>query len=168
MGHAVDWYADMLELIDCEEFSSELLIELREYITGDNGAANAFSDLRKLRQAYNISFNPLIHQILSGIVLWDYQLGYFVSKWKKRYAANLVRTFEVLAVFEELLSFAVIKNVKRTSWADINESVEGVSVIGDNMHYPLINSETVSATILALARSGAPFRPTAKECRRGQ
>ena len=143
MGHTIDWYSDMLELVGNHEFNSELLVELQSFISGENGAVNAFKDLRKLRQAYNISYNPLIHQILSGVVLWDYQLSFMVARWKKKYADNLSKTFEVLAEFEELLSFAVIKNVKDTSWADINEDDNDVSVIGENMYHPLINSETV-------------------------
>ncbi|MBQ9234606.1 MAG: DNA mismatch repair protein MutS [Lachnospiraceae bacterium] len=143
MGHAIDWYADMLELIETQEFSSEKLIELRDFITGENGAVRAFNNLRKLRQAYNISFNPLIHQILSGVVLWDYQLGFMVAKWKKKYAGNLSKTFEVIAEFEELLSYAVIKNVKNTSWADIMADSDNVYIDGKNMYHPLIDSEIV-------------------------
>ncbi|MBQ9609246.1 MAG: DNA mismatch repair protein MutS [Lachnospiraceae bacterium] len=150
LGHAIDWYADMLALIEREEFKSELLTKLRNYITGENGAVNAFDDLRKLRQAYNISYNPLVHQILSGVILWDYQLGYLVSRWKKKYAANLSKTFEVLAIYEELLSFAVIMNVKHTAWADINEEEKNVSVIGENMYHPLIKSEVVIANSIEL------------------
>ena len=143
-------YRDMLELIYNEEFSSELLAELKSKVDGTDGAYNAFKALDRLAQAYNISFNPLIHQILSGVLLWDYQVAYASCRWKRRYGDNLAEVFYVIAEVEELSSFAVLKNIRQTSYAEIDSSDSKVRLDCEDIYHPLIKSDEVVRNSVSL------------------
>ena len=150
-GNVIDEYTDMLELISNREFSAELLKSLKENISGDNGAVNAFKALRKIIQAYNISFNPVVHQLFSGIFLWDYQIAGIVAKWKKKYGDCTANTFDVIAYMEVLLSYSVLGVVRSTGNADIKFGEENISVHGKNIYHPLISPDKVVANDVALS-----------------
>lgn len=87
-------------------------------------------------QAYNISFNPIVHQIVSGLVLWDYMLALLVSGWKKKYGGALYLCFDVIAELEMLLSFSVMANVRICSYAHVEDEAD-VYLEGENYIIPL-------------------------------
>lgn len=143
MGSSVDDYEDMLLLIEGENFQSELLKSMKECVAGENGSVNAFKSLRKISQAYNISYNPFLHLIFTGLFMWDYQLAHFTSRWKTGYGKNIKNSFDVISSMEELLSLAVLGNVRKTTWANIDENIEVAKLSGENMYHPLINPDEV-------------------------
>lgn len=151
IGYGVEDYLSMLRVMENEEFTSEHLIEIKEKNCDDNGALVAFSKLKKIAQAYNISFNPLFHQILSGLFLWDYHLAYLMEKWKKRYGKNVSECFDDIGTLEELMSLAVVGVVRDTNWARIDASeCEVVRVSFEDLYHPLINQEKVISNSAAL------------------
>ena len=144
MNYVVDDYSDMLELIAGKQFESNILKRIADGVGGEYGALQAFRSLRKISQAYNISFNPLIHQILSGIILWDYQLAAAVCRWKKKYGSNAAGCFKYIGEIEELMSLSVIGMVRNTGWAEINaESENNVSLECEELYHPLIAPDKV-------------------------
>ena len=151
MGGAIDDYEDMLLLIEREEFQSELLSEMKEYVAGEYGAVNAFKSLRRISQAYNISYNPILHMFFTGVFLWDYHLAHLTHRWKMKYGKNIEKAFEVISTFEELLSLAVLGNVRKTTWAQIKEDNEGARLFGENMYHPLINPNKVVSNGISLS-----------------
>ena len=68
-------YEVMLSLVAEQAFQSEVLARMQQRAGGATGAVRAYHKLKAISQAYNISFNPLVHQILCGLFLWDYQLA---------------------------------------------------------------------------------------------
>lgn len=141
----IDDYQNMLKIIAETDFESSVLKDIHQNISGEDGSLKAFKVLAKISQAYNLSFNPLLHQVLSGIVLWDYQLAYFVCKWKEKYGKNLSGTFKSLGKVEELMSLAVVGMVRKTGWANISNNEKDVRLSGDKLYHPLINPEKVQA-----------------------
>ena len=143
MGPAIEEYEDMLLIMEKEEFTSEPMKKLKEHISGDNGAVNAFKSLKKISQAYNISYNPFMHAILTGLFLWDYHIAHFTSKWKEKYGTNLTEAFDVIAKTEYLLSLSVLGCIRDTEWAEVYEDDNEASLSADEMCHPLINPEKV-------------------------
>lgn len=144
VSFVIDEYLDMLELIAAKEFKSGVLNEISVFAGKEEGAVKAFRELKKISQAYNISYNPLIHQLLSGIILWDYQLACAVSKWKKKYGVRAAGCFNLIGEMEELLSFAVLGMVRETGWAEITtEDTEEVSLKCRDLYHPLIAPDKV-------------------------
>ncbi len=137
-------YEDMLKLIAEYEFETEYLRDLKNKITEEKGILKAYGELRKIVQAYNISFNPLIHQLLSGIVLWDYQLAYLVGGWKKKYGVSFSSCFDIIGDMEELLSFAALGMVRDTNWPQVScDENDSVSIQCEDLYHPLINPKSV-------------------------
>lgn len=143
MGSAVEDYEDMLLLIEGEDFQSELLQNMKACVSEENGSVNAFKSLRKISQAYNISYNPLLHFIFTGLFMWDYQLAHFTSRWKNKYGNNIKNSFDVISGLEELLSLSVLGNVRKTTWANVDENTDEARLSGENMYHPLINPDEV-------------------------
>ena len=151
IGAMIEDYEDMLYLIEEEEFCSEYLLELKSHIAGEEGSINAFKGLKKISQAYNLSYNPFLHIIFTGILLWDYHLAHFTSKWKKKYGKNLGKTFDIIAEFEELLSLSVLGNIRQTTWGFVYEDKDSAYLTGNSMYHPLINPETVVDNSITLS-----------------
>lgn len=142
----IDAYEEMLGLIAKEDFESDLLLQIKQKVSGEKGAKKAFHQLHGISQAHNISFNPLIHQVLSGLILWDYQLAAKVEKWKKEYGGNVAGCFQMIGEMEELLSLAVLPVVRETSLPEVyfdTERGKAVSLSADIIYHPLIKPEQV-------------------------
>ena len=150
-GYGAEDYLAMMEIIQSNEFNSSLLADIKEGVCGKNGGIKAFRKLSQLSQAYNISFNPLIHQVLSGVCLWDYQLCSVVGKWKKRYGKYVATSFEYIGEMEELLSLSVLGMIRKMGYSHIDEQEkEQVKLSCENLYHPLILPETVVANSVNL------------------
>ncbi len=151
IGYVVEDYIDMMTEVSEMEFQSEALQELQQTISGEHGALSAFRALKGISQAYNISFNPLIHQLLSGILLWDYQLAGVVYKWKKKYGDSAAGSFENLGRLEMLLSLAVPGFVRETGWGKIDDTAaDGCYLSCENIYHPLIVPDKVQENSVKL------------------
>lgn len=148
LNNVVEGYKSMLELFSQQEFKAEYLKKLQETVAKDTGVIQGFKQLAKIVQAYNVSFNPLVHQILSGLVLWDYMLAMLVSRWKKKYS-GVYHCFDVIAELEMLLSFSVIGNVRKCSYAHIEDEAT-VYLKGENMYHPLIMPDAAVPNSISL------------------
>lgn len=143
-GYAIDDYMDMMREIAQTEFAAQRLCTLQAEVNGKNGALPAFLSLRKISQAYNICYNPLVHQILSGVLLWDYQLAGLAGRWKKRYGRNVNGCFANIGAFEELLSLSVVGVVRKTCRADISYAdSDECSISCEALYHPLIAPDRV-------------------------
>lgn len=139
MSYVVDDYRYMLELIADKKFESSILKKISDGSGGEEGALKAFASLRRISQAYNISYNPLIHQLLSGIILWDYRLAGAVLRWKKKYGNNISGCFCEIGRMEELMSLSVLGMVRNVGWADISYEVnDSVGLECEELYHPLI------------------------------
>lgn len=151
IGYVVEDYIDMMTEVSKMEFRSDALRELQQAISGEHGALSAFRALKGISQAYNISFNPLIHQLVSGIFLWDYQLAGIVLRWKKKYGNSAAGSFRNLGRLEVLLSLAVLGFVRETGWGRIDDSAaDGCYLICENIYHPLIVPDKVQENSVKL------------------
>lgn len=146
IDQAIDGYMEMLGLVVNNEFETEELKNIKKTLDGKEGAITGLSKLKSILQAYNISYNPLLHQLLSGIILWDYQLAFFVSRWKLKYGNNTFSCFDAVAKLELLLSLSVIAKVRTTNLPEvIVDKNEKVLLEGEEIYHPLLNPEAVVA-----------------------
>ena len=151
-GYVVEDYIDMMSELSKYKFSSERLMAISDAICGDEGALSAFHALGGISQAYNICYNPLIHQILSGIILWDYQLAIVVSAWRKKYGKRVSGSFDNIAEVEMLLSLAVLGRVRNTGWGDIYDKEDSGknSLSCEDIYHPLISPDKVISNSVSL------------------
>lgn len=131
-------YEVMLSLIAEQAFQSEVLARMQQRAGGATGAVRAYHKLKAISQAYNISFNPLVHQILCGLFLWDYQLAAVVSRWKKTYGTQVAGCSDMIAELEDLMSFSVLGMVRETGEGQIDYTETEVHLEGTNLYHPLL------------------------------
>lgn len=151
IGYVVEDYIDMMTEVSKMDFQADALQEMQQAISGEHGALSAFRALKGISQAYNISFNPLIHQLMSGILLWDYQLARIVLRWKKKYGNSAAGCFGNLGRFEVLLSLAVPGFVRETGWGRIDDSAaDGCYLVCESIYHPLITPDMVQENSVKL------------------
>lgn len=143
-GYVIDDYIRMFELISDETFESELLNEIKDTISRDSGALSAVKKLERISAAFNIRYNPIVHQLLCGLVLWDFHLGCMMDKWRDTYGSKVKDWIYAISRMEELMSFAVIARTREVSYPEVTRNSK-VAVSGKNMRHPLIHPAKVVA-----------------------
>ncbi len=131
-GYVIDDYIRMFELISDETFESELLNEIKDTISRDSGALSAVKKLERISAAFNIRYNPIVHQLLCGLVLWDFHLGCMMDKWRDTYGSKVKDWIYAISRMEELMSFAVIARTREVSYPEVTRNSK-VAVSGKNM-----------------------------------
>ncbi len=141
-GYIIDDYIRMFELISNESFDSELLNDIKNTISEDSGALSAIKKLERISAAFNIRYNPLVHQILCGLVMWDFHLGFMMDKWRDKNGAQVGSWINAVSHMEELMSFAVLARTREVSYPLVTRENK-VSVTARNMRHPLIEPDKV-------------------------
>lgn len=135
-------YMDVLDIVKNKEFKSEHLKRLHDSMCGKQGTYQAFSKLKGISQAYNISYNPILHQVLSALFFWDYQLATGVYSWKKKYGENIAGCFDNIGEIEALISLASVGIIHQCTWGEISFD-DNVSIEVEDAYHPLINQKSV-------------------------
>ena len=141
-GYVIDDYIKMFEQISDENFDSELLKDIKNTISEDTGALNAVKKLERISSAFNIRYNPIIHQVLCGLLLWDFHLGFMMDKWRDRYGSQVKDWIHAISRMEELLSFAALARTRDVSYPEVTRR-DKVEVTAENMRHPLIDPSKV-------------------------
>lgn len=135
-------YMDVLDIVRGKEFKAKDLKDLHESLCGEGGSYQAFKALKGISQAYNIIYNPVLHQVLSALFFWDYQLAAAVSLWKKKYGRNISGCFDNIGELEALISLATVGIIHQCSWGELEFS-DKVSLQAIDAYHPLINQQAV-------------------------
>lgn len=150
IGYELGDYIDMMKELLGQSFSSHRLSHIYEAVCREGGVLYAFKTLSYIGQAYNICYNPLVHQLLSGIFLWDYQLAVIVTAWKKKYGKCVLGSFDYIAELEVLLSLSVLGRVRMTGWGDITDTETDIKLSCEDIYHPLINPQNVKPNSVCL------------------
>ncbi len=133
----IEGYIYMFDVIATSEFKSELLVDIRQNIIGEGNVVKALRSLNAIGNAFNMRYNPIIHQFLSGTILWDFQISAAMYNWKNKYGDYIEEWIDSVATMEELISLSVIGNVRETSSAEV--TIDNTpKIICRDMYHPLI------------------------------
>lgn len=141
-GYVLDDYINMFELISREEFDSELLRGIKRNLSQDSGALAAIKKLRTISAAFNIRYNPIVHQILCGLTMWDFHIGRMMDRWKMRNGQDVEGWIKAVSDMEELMSFAVLTRTRKVSYPKVGDG-KNVHVNARGLRHPLISPEIV-------------------------
>ncbi len=142
-------YMDVLETVRDKSFKSQQLSQLYDSLCGDKGSYQAFKALKGISQAYNIMFNPVLHQVLSSLFFWDYQLAVAVSSWKKKYGENISGCFDNIGELEALISLALVGVIHQCGWGELTYD-DNVSLKVVDAYHPLIDQTKVISNSAAI------------------
>ena len=143
-GYVIEDYIRMFELISGENFDSELLNNIKSHLSNDSGALAAIRKLRTISAAFNIRYNPIVHQILCGLIMWDFHIGRMMDKWKQKNGQSVEGWIKAVSDMEELMSFAVLSRTREVSYPQVGANAR-VHVTARDMRHPLISPDTVVA-----------------------
>ncbi|MDN3664645.1 DNA mismatch repair protein MutS [Algibacter miyuki] len=132
-------YALLLDLIENETFSSELLQEKQKKIQSENKKASLiFKTLSKNLDALD-NRNNLISAIFgNGLFLTDIKNSYRVEKWIKEYGHKVSDWFEVVSFFDAYNSLSGFDfNHPEFVFPKIVDN--GVIIKSENLGHPLLN-----------------------------
>ncbi|MDD6405627.1 MAG: DNA mismatch repair protein MutS [Clostridiales bacterium] len=141
-GYVIEDYIRMFEMISREKFESSLLKDIQGRLSEDSGALGAIKKLRTISAAFNIRYNPIVHQILCGFTMWDFHLGAMMDRWKSRNGDKVEGWISAVSGMEELMSFAVLTRTRKVSYPQVGDQAR-VHVDARGMRHPLIAPDVV-------------------------
>lgn len=141
-SHASSYHA-LIKCIDGQDFKNEILLDIKSEIAGKDGALKGLHALETISQAYHISYNPLIHMLLSGFLGWDYMIASFAERWHRNYYDKMLTCFRIIAEMEELASLSVLSCVRNTTIADVHIGNRTGEIICKDIYHPLLHTKDV-------------------------
>ncbi len=144
----------LLKIFDKETFSSSLLNEVKQNISGSTvSAAVSVKSLTSLIQAFDTRLNIIVSFILNGLFLWDYHCILRLEKWKSGYRGIFPLWIEMVGkidAFNSLGNYAC--NNPGFVYPVISEKNCLFSVTSAG--HPLINENKRVCNDFLLAKSG--------------
>ncbi|MFI1772966.1 MutS-related protein [Thalassobellus citreus] len=131
-------YALLLNLIEKETFSSELLKEKQQQIQQEGKKASAiFKDLSKSLDALDNRNNLIAAIFGNGLFLSDLKNSYHIEQWIEQYANKVADWFEVVSFFDAYNSLGNFTfNHPDFVFPDI---VKGAVIKAEGLGHPLLN-----------------------------
>jgi len=141
-----DYYA-LLQLLKNEEFKSSILKGIRESVVEKDGIMNAIKRLQMISEADNISFNPIIHMVLNGVLGWDFWLTKAADGWNKRFGGSISKCISGVGDVEELSSLAVLSVLGGTTVPKFLDEKDDPKLMINavKVYHPLIGEEKAVA-----------------------
>ena len=148
-------YADLLVLIENENFVCKRLIEKQNRLKVNNKKASLI-----LKKFYNLnnfldsSKNILLGIILNGIFLWDMNFIFELEKYKKRYSQNFTDWFNIISEFDALISLATFTyNFSDYNIPQVIDDEQFILRV-KNVAHPLINNKKRVANDFDISKYG--------------
>ncbi len=138
----LDRYSRLIELIECEEFTSELLGEQkRRLATQRSSASRSIKDLKNILDRFDYRFNVYVSVVLNGLFLFDYHTFVALLKWRREHRDIVEGWFDAVTSVDSLIGFGVYANNTSGSaiYADILEGE--FQITAHNMGHPLLSAD---------------------------
>ncbi|KPL15779.1 MAG: hypothetical protein AMS26_06770 [Bacteroides sp. SM23_62] len=100
-------YAELIRLVEGEDFESDHLNALQEELRSDGkSAGQKLRSLARIVTDFDRRLNMIMGIVLNGLLMWDLQCILRLERWKRSSARELPGWFAVLGEFEALNSLA--------------------------------------------------------------
>ena len=142
-GSVAGDYLKLLKLIGEEEFESEILKGINERVTSRDGLLDAIKKLGTIGTFDNISFNPIIHMVLSGFTGWDYYIAFASYNWSKKHGNVFEESTDIISDIEELGSMSVLPMIRNVCMPEIQYDYNDMALDMKDIYHPLLDPDTV-------------------------
>ena len=142
-GSVAGDYLKLLKLIGEEEFESEILKGINERVTSRDGLLDAIKKLGTIGTFDNISFNPIIHMVLSGFTGWDYYIAFASYNWSKKHGNVFEESTDIISDIEELGSMSVLPMIRNVCMPEIKYDYSDMALDMKDIYHPLLDPDTV-------------------------
>ncbi len=146
MDKSEDYY-NMLKLFAENDYTSSVLLDIKEKLCSDTGSLTGFKSLKRKGEFFNLTNNAIVHFLLNGFLGWDFMLTVIAASWSKKYEEGFLLGLSYVARIEELISLSVLDNVRAVSKPEILR--EGmVDICTEDIVHPLLDvNKAVSNTV---------------------
>lgn len=106
--HAMNTYAELLEIISKESFHSNLLSEWKDSLF--NSEYDAIKSMRKgnsIGRMLDQRKNLMLHFLFEGIMGWQIIQIFRMKKWKEQYKNSIIQWFEIIGQFDAAISLSL-------------------------------------------------------------
>lgn len=106
--HAMNTYADLLEIISKESFHSNLLSEWK-----DSLFSTEYDAIKSMRKGNSIGSmldqrkNLMLHFFFEGVMGWQIIHLFRMKKWKQQYKNSVIQWFEKIGQFDAIISLSL-------------------------------------------------------------
>ncbi len=129
-------YADAIEWTEQKQWKSAYLKNL---FTTDDKVSNHIKDLAKIIVAFDARLNFLLYAMLNFFLLWDIRCSIKLANWCKVAIDKVEGGLDRIGYFEELISFATLKN-NHPGWV-FPELADDFTLSAQSLGHPLIASQ---------------------------
>ncbi|MGL4741121.1 MAG: MutS family DNA mismatch repair protein [Sarcina sp.] len=133
-------YVNALELLEGEEFQSDILKTLQQKLVNRNEkkASEALKELYELGSWFNDRHNAF-YIVFNVMFYWDYHLLARAEKWKQNYKDDVEVWMEVVGEFEALESLSIVVD-DNSIFPVIND---GLVIEAENLVHPMLFEDGV-------------------------
>lgn len=130
-------YSQLLNIIETEEFSSDLLKKLQGKVKDKESASLAIHQLKAYSNNLDQSFNVLGFLILNPVFFWNIFYAIRIESWISKHKDNVSVWLKVLAKFDSLISFSIFAyNHPDYTYPEVSDSF---MLEGKDLGHPMLN-----------------------------
>jgi len=129
-------YSSNLKWIENTSWQTAYLRNKVEAIKSDHPVHVQIQELAKIIQDLDYRLNPFIGGFLNLMFQWDLRCLNRLSKWQKKYNAHILKSFDLMAEFEALISLAVL-NHNHQDWV-LPVITDDFGLQAEELGHPLI------------------------------
>lgn len=141
-------YSDAVKMIEDQNFSTSLNQKLQNDMKTEQQEklSSAFKSLGSLVDKLDARNNVLVGALLNMFFLWDFKQVMAIVKWKESYKGDVLKTFDIVADFEALMSLAILKSNYPT-WSNpiLLDSTATGRILAEEINHPLIPTKIAVA-----------------------
>ncbi len=148
-------YADLLILVENENFKNKSLIDMQKKLTiNEQKASQTLQKFLKLNNSLDSSKNILLGVILNGIFLWDLNLVIAIEKYKKKYSQYFIKCLDIISELDAIISLSTFAyNYPHYTFPMIFND-ESFILDAENIAHPLIYTDNRVANNFNISNLG--------------
>lgn len=134
-------YSEMLRIIESKSFQSAYLNKLQQKLFFQEKSASLITaELHKIINQFDYRQNFVLGMFLNSVLLWDIRCLIKLNDWQKKYSANLIFWFEVIAEIDALNSLGNC-NYNHPLWTTPEINTDEFVLDARNCGHPLIDEK---------------------------
>ncbi len=158
LATALPWYANAMDRLAKEEFSSPLLRRLAGTLeAGEHPAGASLRSLRRTLQFAEVRYSPMLHAPLQLAGLWDFHVISSLANWAGKHGDAVGAWLQSLGEIEALAALAGL-GYANPGWrtAELIEPADGeeTRIEARAMGHPLIAPEVMVANDITIGPPG--------------
>jgi len=137
--HNLEAIADLVRIIEHQEFQSPLLKDLQSRFSDGNViASEGIAKMGSLCELENSRHN-IVLRALDLPLLYSLQVGFALQRWRRKYIRHVISWTEALGQIEALLSLATFAyEHPEDTFPEFNDSADGLNLEAESLGHPLI------------------------------